>query len=71
MFAAYPQLGVDIDVESKGGAGRNPRPAVSVDWGVNPYLYNVEDATLRFIEQVLDEWSRASSLPAARSSSPT
>lgn len=51
VVAAYPQLGVDIGT----GPGQNPPPAVSVDWGVNPYLYNVEDTTLRFIEQVLDE----------------
>ncbi|MDE3072495.1 MAG: family 20 glycosylhydrolase [Pseudomonadota bacterium] len=31
------------------------RPKVSVDWGVNPYLYNVDDATFRFIDNVLDE----------------
>jgi hexosaminidase len=42
--AAYPQLGV---------AGK--RPQVSVDWGVNPYLYNVDDATFTFIDHVLDE----------------
>jgi len=42
--AAYPQLGVT-----------GQRPPVSVDWGVNPYLYNVDDATFRFIENVLDE----------------
>ncbi|HWX64845.1 MAG TPA: family 20 glycosylhydrolase [Rhodanobacter sp.] len=42
--AAYPQLGV---------TGR--RPLVSVDWGVNPYLYNVDDATFQFIDNVLDE----------------
>jgi hexosaminidase len=42
--AAYPQLGV---------TGR--RPPVSIDWGVNPYLYNVDDATFTFIEHVLDE----------------
>ena len=42
--AAYPQLGV---------TGR--RPAVSTDWGVNPYLYNVDDATFEFIDHVLDE----------------
>ena len=32
--AAYPQLGVT-----------GTRPPVSTDWGVNPYLYNVDDAT--------------------------
>jgi hexosaminidase len=42
--AAYPQLGV---------TGR--RPPVSIDWGVNPYLYNVDDATFDFIDNVLDE----------------
>ncbi|WP_329741411.1 beta-N-acetylhexosaminidase [Dyella sp. A6] len=43
--ASYPgQVGV---------TGR--RPPVSVDWGVNPYLYNVDDRSLHFIENVLDE----------------
>ena len=42
--AAYPQFGVT-----------GQRPSVSSDWGVNPYLYNVDDATFRFIENVLDE----------------
>ncbi len=42
--AAYPQLGVT-----------GKRPSVSVDWGVNPYLYNVDDATFRFLDNVLDE----------------
>lgn len=42
--AAYPQLGVT-------GA----RPQVSADWGVNPYLYNVDDDTFAFIDHVLDE----------------
>jgi hexosaminidase len=42
--AAYPQLGVT-----------GQRPSVSVDWGVNPYLYNVDDATFQFITNVLDE----------------
>ena len=42
--ASYPQLGV---------TGR--RPEVSTDWGVNPYLYNVDDGTFRFIDHVLDE----------------
>ncbi|MFC5436088.1 beta-N-acetylhexosaminidase [Rhodanobacter umsongensis] len=44
VVAAYPQFGV---------TGR--RPPVSVDWGVNPYLYNIDDATFRFITNVLDE----------------
>ncbi|WP_108472175.1 beta-N-acetylhexosaminidase [Rhodanobacter thiooxydans] len=42
--AAYPQLGVT-----------GQRPPVSTDWGVNPYLYNVDDATFTFIDNVLDE----------------
>lgn len=42
--ASYPQLGVT-----------GKRPSVSVDWGVNPYLYNVDDDTFRFIDHVLDE----------------
>ncbi|HWU77822.1 MAG TPA: family 20 glycosylhydrolase [Rhodanobacter sp.] len=42
--AAYPQLGVT-----------GKRPVVSVDWGINPYLYNVDDATFTFIDNVLDE----------------
>jgi hexosaminidase len=28
---------------------------VSPDWGVNPYLYNVDDASLHFLQNVLDE----------------
>jgi hexosaminidase len=42
--ASYPQIGVT-----------GKRPAVSVDWGVNPYLYNVDDASFQFIDNVLDE----------------
>jgi len=45
--AAYPQFGVDVDARR--------RPAVSVDWGVNPYLFNVDDRSLRFLEDVMDE----------------
>jgi hexosaminidase len=44
VVAAYPQFGVT-----------GKRPPVSVDWGVNPYLYNVDDAAFRFITNVLDE----------------
>lgn len=43
--AAYPDV-VGVTGE---------RPAVSVDWGVNPYLYNVDDKSFTFIENVLDE----------------
>jgi hexosaminidase len=42
--AAYPAIGVT-----------GKRPPVSVDWGVNTYLYNVDDATFTFIDNVLDE----------------
>lgn len=42
--ASYPQLGVT-----------GKQPPVSVDWGVNPYLYNVDDASFQFIDNVLDE----------------
>ena len=42
--AAYPRLGV---------TGR--QPGVSTDWGVNPWLYNVDDDTFTFIDNVLDE----------------
>jgi hexosaminidase len=43
--AAYPEV-VGVTAE---------RPAVSVDWGVNPYLYNVDDKSFTFIDNVLDE----------------
>jgi hexosaminidase len=42
--ASYSEIGVT-----------GKRPPVSVDWGVNPYLYNVDDASFRFIDNVLDE----------------
>ncbi len=43
-IAAYPELG------SLGDA-----PAVSPDWGVHTYLVNTDDATLAFLDNVLDE----------------
>jgi hexosaminidase len=43
-IAAYPELGVTGE-----------RPQVSTDWGVHPYLYRPDAATLRFLEDVLDE----------------
>ena len=43
-IAAYPQFGVT-----------GQRPSVSVEWGVHPWLYNVDDATFQFIDNVLDE----------------
>ena len=42
--ASYPELG-----------STGQRPDVSVDWGVNPYLYNVDDNTIHFLQNVLDE----------------
>ncbi len=42
---AYPQLGSD-------GA---PPPAIQGDWGVFPYLYNADDTTLGFLQDVLTE----------------
>jgi hexosaminidase len=43
-LAAYPELGVT-----------GQRPQVSVDWGVNPWLYAPDARSLRFLENVLDE----------------
>lgn len=43
-IAAYPRLGVD------GGT-----PPVSADWGVHTYLFNVDEDTFRFLEDVLTE----------------
>ena len=40
-----PQLGVD----------RTAAAAVPADWGIYPYLFNVEDATFAFLEDVLRE----------------
>ncbi|RDS84275.1 beta-N-acetylhexosaminidase [Dyella psychrodurans] len=42
--ASYPQFGVTGE-----------RPTVSADWGINPYLYNADDNTLHFLQNVLDE----------------
>ncbi len=44
-IVAYPSLAVD---------GRAP-PAVPADWGIYPNLFNVEDSTFAFIEDVLRE----------------
>ena len=44
VVAAYPQYG---------SLGDTPR--VSNEWGVHPYLFNVDDDTFTFIEGVLDE----------------
>jgi hexosaminidase len=43
-IAAYPELGVTGAI-----------PPVSSDWGVHTYLYNVDDATFDFLENVLGE----------------
>ncbi|GAB3352741.1 family 20 glycosylhydrolase [Lysobacter tyrosinilyticus] len=43
-IAAYPQFGVT-----------GKAPVVSADWGVHPYLYNTDDATFAFLENVLGE----------------
>ena len=42
---AYPELGV----------GSAPPPDIESDWGVFPWLYNVDDGTFTFLENVLDE----------------
>jgi hexosaminidase len=44
LIAAYPEIGVTGE-----------RPKVAVDWGVNPYLLNVDQQSLAFIHNVLDE----------------
>ncbi|MDE2499931.1 MAG: family 20 glycosylhydrolase [Alphaproteobacteria bacterium] len=44
-IVAYPQL----------GSVKNPPKQVSSDWGVFPYLYNVDDSTFDFLENVLTE----------------
>jgi hexosaminidase len=44
-IAAYPELGVTD----------HPPVAVPADWGLYPNLYNVEESTFTFIENVLDE----------------
>ncbi|WP_431678834.1 beta-N-acetylhexosaminidase [Kitasatospora sp. KL5] len=47
-LAAYPELG-NTDVVDTAALG------VWTDWGVNPNVLNVSDATLRFFEGVLEE----------------
>ena len=46
--AAYPELGV---TDAPGAAV----PAVPADWGVYPTLFNTEESTIAFFEQVFDE----------------
>jgi hexosaminidase len=42
---AYPERGMGVPVP----------PGVESDWGVFPWLYNVDAPTIRFLEDVLDE----------------
>jgi len=44
-IAAYPEL----------GAAATPPQAPSSDWGVHPYLYNVDEKTFGFLQDVLTE----------------
>jgi hexosaminidase len=44
-IVAYPRLGVM----------EHPPSAVPADWGIYPNLYNVDDDTFNFLEDVLDE----------------
>jgi hexosaminidase len=44
-IAAYPQL----------ASAPNPSRTVPADWGVYPNLFNTDEPTLRFLEDVLDE----------------
>ncbi|HWG10998.1 MAG TPA: family 20 glycosylhydrolase [Rhodanobacteraceae bacterium] len=43
-IASYPQFGVT-----------GTRPPVSNDWGVNTWLYDIDDGTFAFLQDVLDE----------------
>lgn len=43
-IAAYPQLGTE-----------GPVPQVSRDWGVHDYLFNADESTFAFLEDVLSE----------------
>ena len=43
-IASYPELGVT-----------GQRPPVSPDWGIHSWLFNVDDGTFKFLENVLDE----------------
>jgi len=43
-IASYPEFGVP-----------GTAPPVSPDWGVNTWLFNVDDNTFKFLENVLDE----------------
>jgi len=43
-IAAYPELGASAD-----------EPVVSPDWGVHGYILNVDEPTIAFMQEVLDE----------------
>jgi hexosaminidase len=43
-IASYPEFGVP-----------GTAPPVSPDWGINTWLFNVDDKTFKFLENVLDE----------------
>ncbi|MBU8977061.1 family 20 glycosylhydrolase [Lysobacter sp. MMG2] len=43
-IASYPELGVT-----------GKAPPVSPDWGIHTWLFNVDDGTFKFLENVLDE----------------
>lgn len=45
---AYPELGMGVPIP----------PGTESDYGVFPWLYNVEDGTFRFLEAVLDQTMR-------------
>lgn len=45
VIRAYPKY----------GTGVTPPPGIESHWGVFPYLFNVEEPTFRFLEDVLDE----------------
>ena len=49
-IAAYPELGV----APTGAEGERPR-TVPADWGIYRNLFNVEESTFAFLENVLDE----------------
>ena len=54
-IAAYPQLGVDGLREDGTFAPGTSAPPVSPDWGIHTQLFNVEESTFAFLEDVLAE----------------
>ncbi len=54
-IAAYPRLGVDgLRADGSFAADTSP-PPVSPDWGIHTQLFNVEESTFVFLEDVLGE----------------